>query len=131
MAFQPGHGAYLSIDSVDISAYTDTESLDRVSETLEVTNFGSAGNREYISGLRGHAISIGGSWDPALDAVMEAADDGAVVPFVFGPEGNASGDVQRTGNALIGNYSHGSAVEDKTVWTATFQPTGVVTRATV
>ena len=130
MAFQPGHLAYFSLDATDISQYTDSESLNRVRDTLEVTSFGDT-DKEYISGLRGHTVQISGSWDPTLDGVVDASDDGATVAFVFGPEGNDSGDVQYSGNALFTNYQLSASVSGKATWSATFTPSGAVTRGTV
>jgi len=131
MTFQPGHKAYFSLDTSDISAYLDSQSLDRARDTLEVTTFGDAPDRDHIAGLRSHAIALSGPWDPAADAILDGADDGAVVVFVFGPEGNDSGDVQYTGNALFSNYSISNGVDGKTEWSASFTPTGAVARGTV
>ena len=130
MAKQPGHNAYLSLDATDISTYTDTESLDRIRNVLEVSAFGDD-DRAYIAGLRGHGLAMSGPWDPTGDAVLDGADDGAVVAFVFGPEGNDSGDVQYSGNAFFANYNISSPVDGPVTWSATFTPTGAVTRATV
>ena len=130
MAFQPGRNGYLSIDGTDISSYTDSKSLDRVRDTLETTAFGDT-DRAYISGLRGYSISMSGPWDPTGDGVLDGADDGATVAFVFGPEGNTTGDIQYSGSALISNYNISTSVDGRVEWSATFQPTGTVTRATV
>ena len=130
MAFQPGQNAYLSIDGTDVSAYCDSQTLNRVRETLETSVFGSD-DRAYISGLRSHALDASGPWDPVGDAVFDGADDGAVVAFVFGPEGNDSGDVQYTGSCLFGNYNVSVGVDGKAEWSASFQPSGAVTRGTV
>ena len=130
MAFQPGHSAYFSLDGSEITAYLDSQSLDRTRDTLEVSVFGNT-DRDYISGLRGYSISLSGPWDPAADAILDGADDGATVAFVFGPEGNDSGDVQYSGNALFSGYSMSTSVDGKVEWSASFQPTGTVTRSTV
>ncbi len=130
MAFQHGSNAYLSIDATDISSYTDQQSLDRVVELAETTAFGDD-DKTYIAGLRGHTISISGNWDPTLDSTLDGADDGAVVAFVVGPEGNTSGDVQYNGNCFITDYSWTAGVSDKVTWSANFTVSGAVTRATV
>lgn len=130
MAFQPGHNAYLSVDGTNISSYADSQSLNRVREALETTAFGDA-DRAYISGLRGYSLPMSGPWDPVLDAAIDGADDGATVAFVFGPEGNTTGDVQYSGSALFTNYTITVGVSGKTEWSAVFTPTGAVTRATV
>lgn len=130
MAFQPGRTGYLSIDGTDISGYCDSKSLDRARDTLDVTAFGDA-DYAYIAGLKSASIPMSGAWDPTLDGVIHGADDGATVAFVFGPEGNDSGDVQYSGNCFFENYSISNSVSGRTEWSATFKTTGAITRGTV
>ena len=130
MAVPHGSGSYLSIDATDISTYCNTQSLDKVRDLAETSTFGAT-DKTSIAGLRGHSISIGGPWDPTLDAAMDTADDGAVVAFVMGPEGNVSGDIQYSGNCLISNYNWTSPVGGETTWSASFTVSGAVTRAAV
>ena len=127
MAFQHGKNAYLSIDATDISSYTDQQSLNRVKDLFETTTFGN-NDKTYIDGLREYDLSIGGKWDPALDLALDGTDDGATVVFVFGPEGNTSGDVRYSGDAFIANYNIDTPVGGGVTWTASFKPTGAVTR---
>lgn len=129
MAFQAGKNAYLSIDGTDVSAYTDNESLNRVIDQLETSTFGS-GNKTFINGLRSFDLSSSGPWDPTFDAVIAAADDGASVAFVFGPEGNTTGDIQYSGNANLSAYGITNGVSGRTEYSCSFQPTGAVTRGT-
>ncbi len=130
MAFQHGKTSYLSVDGTDISSYTDSCSLDRSIDTAETTAFGDD-DRTYIAGLRGSSFSASGHWDPTGDGVLIGADDGATVAWVYGPEGNTAGDVQYSGNAILTGYNQSSGVGDKVAWSASFQVTGTVTRATV
>jgi len=130
MAFQAGHNAYFNLDAADITAYCDTQSLNRVRAVLETTPFGVS-DTTSMAGIRSHTLSIGGPWDPTGDATLDGADDGAVVAFVFGPEGNTSGDIQYTGNALFADYNISTSVSGRVAWSANFTPSGAVTRATV
>ncbi len=93
MAFQAGHNAYMEIDGTNITAYTDSQSLDRVRNLLETSPFGVT-DRTYIAGLRSHTIALSGPWDPTLDAAMVGADDGATGAFKFQPEGNITDDIK-------------------------------------
>ena len=129
MAFQAGFGSHISIDGTDISQYADNKTLDRLREMLETTSFGDT-DRTYIAGLRGFTLQASGSWDSAVDAVIHGADDGAVVVWVFGPEGSTSGDVRYTGNCFLDNYSQASTVDGKVTWSASFTIDGAVTRNT-
>lgn len=130
MAFTHGKNAYVSMDATNVTAYCDTQSLDRVIALAATTAFGDNDDTS-IAGVRSHTISIGGHWDPTLDGVMVGADDGAVVAFVCNPEGNTTGDITYTGNCLITNYNWSAGTSDRVTWSASFTVTGAVTRGTV
>jgi hypothetical protein len=127
MAFQPGHGSYLLLDTNDWSSYMDSESLDQVRDTLETTAFGD-GARTYIAGLQSGSISLSGPWDSVLDGYVIATNDGAVVAYEFGPEGSSG--VKKSGNALFTDYSVSTSVDGRVEWSASFQPTGAITTGT-
>ena len=129
MAFQAGHNAYFSLDGTDVSSYLDNESLDRARNNRETTVFGVT-DRTYISGLREHSVSLSGPWDPTLDGYVEAANDGAVVAYEFGPEGSTAGDVKKSGDCLFSDYSVSTSVDGRVEWSASFQPTGAITTGT-
>ena len=130
MAFQHGKVAFITIDAVDITAFTDNQSLARVIALAETTSFGND-DATSIAGVRSHTITLSGGWDPTLDAAMVAADDGSSVAFVANPEGNTSGDVTYTGSCFIENYTWNAGVTDKVTWNASFTVTGAVARSTV
>ena len=125
MAFVHGKDATMSVDAQAITAFTDSTSLNKVKDLFETTVFGND-NKTFIDGLREHDISIGGKWDAALDLIMANADDGASVLFDFSPDG---GTTSFTGSSFISNYNIDSPVGGGVTWTASFKPTGVVTRA--
>lgn len=129
MAFQPGHTAYFLLDATEITSYLDSASLGRVRDTLETTTFGNT-DRTYLAGLRSGSIDLSGPWDPTCDATLVGADDGAVVAYEFGPEGDTAADIKYSGNALFSNYSVSSSVDGRVEWSASFQPTGTITRGT-
>ena len=126
MAFVHGKTSTMSIDATDISARVDTTSLNKVKDLAETTNFASTGdNKEFIDGLRGHEISIGGPWDSTVDGVMATADDGSSVLFDYSPDGA----INYTGSCFISNYSVSSPVGGRVDWSASFTVTGAVARA--
>ena len=129
MAFQHGKNAYLSIDGNDVTAYCDTQSMDRAIALAETTVFGND-DATSIAGVRTHTIQIGGPWDPTMDGYMVAADDGSSVAFVLGPEGNTSGDYQYSGSAFISNYNWQATPGGRVGWSASFTVSGAVTRGT-
>ena len=121
-----GKTSTMSIDATDISARVDTTSLNKVKDLAEVTVFASTGdNKEFIDGLRGHEITIGGPWDSTLDGVMATADDGSLVAFDYSPDAT----INYTGNCFISNYNISSPVGGRVEWTASFTVTGAVARA--
>ncbi len=116
----------MSIDGTAIAARLDTTSLNKVKDLAEVTTFNSTGdNKEFIDGLRGHEISIGGPWDATLDAVMATADDGSSVLFDYSPDAS----INYTGSCFISNYNISSPVGGRVDWSASFTVTGAVARA--
>ncbi len=126
MAFVHGKTSTMSIDATDVSARVDTTSLNKVKDLAETTVFASTGdNKEFIDGLRGHEISIGGPWDTTVDAVMATADDGSSVLFDYSPDGT----INYTGSCFISNYSISSPVGGRVDWSASFSVTGAVARA--
>ena len=127
MAFKSGKNSYFSVDGTDISAYTDSLSLSRDVNTLEVTNFGSSGNAQFLAGIEGLTISGSGSWDATGDGVMAGLFDGSVVAFDYRPDNTGSAP-KYTGNALVTNYTVDSAVGDKVAFSFSLVVTGGVTR---
>ena len=126
MAFVHGKTSTMSIDATDISARVDTTSLNKVKDLAETTNFASTGdNKEFIDGMRGHEISIGGPWDATVDAIMAGADDGSSVLFDYSPDAS----INYTGSCFISNYSISSPVGGRVEWSASFTVTGAVGRA--
>jgi hypothetical protein len=127
MAFEPGHGAYLLLDGNSWTPYLDSESLDQTRDTLETTVFGQS-SRNFIAGLNTGSISLSGPWDATLDGYAIAANDGTVVAYEFGPQGNSG--VKKSGNALFSDYSVSTSVDGRVEWSASFQPTGDITTGT-
>lgn len=138
MAFQHGRTGYFNLDDnsgtpADLSAYVDNIDFPQTLETAETTVFGSTA-KTYIVGLKDSTFSVGGSWDPTLDAHMSSMLVGANFAnsktFVIGPQGSTGGQIKYTGECFITNYSGAVPVGDKVTWTADFQVTGAVTRTT-
>lgn len=125
MAFQHGKDTTLSIDGSAVTAYTDSTSLNKLKDLFETTVFGND-DKTYIDGLREHDLSIGGKWDPVGDAIFAGADDGASVAFSYVPGGST---VTYSGNCFISNYNIDSPVGGGVTWSASFKPTGAVTRS--
>jgi len=137
MAFRHGSKAQITINSVDLSAFSDNLSLDLTPETADVTGFGATW-RSHIPGLIGGTLSVSGSYDPAdstgpADAIFDAItaqNSAGYIAVVDKPGGTASGQRTNSFNAIISGYNETSVVDDKVTWSAELTVTGAVTPVT-
>lgn len=137
MAFRHGSKAQITINSVDLSAFSDNLSLDITPETADVTGFGSTW-RNHIPGLIGATLEVSGSYDPTestgpADAIMDAITaqlSAGYVAVVDKPGGTASGQRTNSFNAIVSGYNETSVVDDKVTWSASLTVTGAVTPTT-
>lgn len=131
MAFVHGKGTSITVDSVDLSAFTNNVAKKRSADGHDTTTFGQSGHT-YQGGLTDGTYTLTGTYDGAATdtprAVLEAAL-GTVVPFVYQQE-TATGSPQSTGNALITAYEETAPVADMITWSATLQISGAETEGT-
>jgi predicted secreted protein len=133
MAFVHGKVAVFKIDNsagslTDISAYCDNVDFPLTADTAEVTTFGDD-FKDYIPGLRDGTISISGSFDATVDALLAGILLKAGT-YEFGPAGGAGGAIRYTGEAICTAYNVSAPVGDKVSFSAEFQATGTMTRDT-
>ena len=137
MAFRHGSKAQITINSVDLSTFSDNLSLDISPETADVSAFGSTW-RSPIPGLIGATLSVSGSYDPTetsgpADAIFDAItaqNSAGYVAVVDKPGGTASGQRTNSFNAIVSGYNETSVVDDKVTWSAELTVTGAVTPVT-
>ena len=133
MAIQALTAEVVSINSVDISAYTKSATLVIDVNQLDTTDFASAGWTEMIGGLKSGTLSIELMDDVADNEIDEDfyAIIGTVVPFAVRLSSAAVGasNPNYTGNVLITSHSLGGAVGDLATKSYSFPITGAVTRA--
>lgn len=133
--FRHGKSAVFKVDNAagtltDISNTLNTVSFPREAETLETTSFGSS-DRTYIVGFKNGTISIDGSFDATVDTHLAAIlGQDATVSFEYGPEGSTATYTKYTGECIMTSYETSAGVSDIVSFTASFQITGAVTRAT-
>jgi hypothetical protein len=132
MAFIHGKGTSISVDSVDLSAFTDNVSYKRAIDSHDVSTFGATGHK-YQGGLTDGTITLTGTYDDGSSTpktTLEAAMDGGVeVAFVY-EEQVASGKAKTTGNVLVTAYEETAPVADMIKWSATLQLSGTMTVGT-
>lgn len=138
MAFRHGSKASITINSVDLSAYSDNLSLDITPETADTTGFGSTW-RTHLPGLIGATLSVSGSYDPTATSGPAAAINDAItaqasagyVAVVDKPGGSGTGQRNNAFNAIVSGYNETSTVDDKVTWSAELTVTGAVTMTTL
>lgn len=134
MAFTHGKDSVFKIDNTsavltDVSAYVDNvEGLPGEQEFDDVTAYGDEGHKQ-IPGLENPSISVSGSWDATLDAIMGPRRT-ATASFEFGPAGSTTGLVKYSGECWVTNYTVSAPVANKVSWSADLKVDGTVTRGT-
>lgn len=135
MAFAHGSKAVFKLDNgagtlTDISAYVTTVGFAPKADTADVTTLGKTA-KEFLAGLRDATISLEGVFDPAVDAILDAAlGAGATKTFEYGPQGSGTGAVKYTGECICTSYEVSAGVDDAGKFTAELQVSGAVTRGT-
>lgn len=135
--FRHGKNAVFKVDNsggtlTDISSALTDVSLPRSIETAETTTFGvTGGAKTYITGLNDATLSVSGRFDATVDAHLAGIlGQDATVSFEYGPAGSTAGYVKFTGEAIMTKYDLSSPVGDVVSFSADFQVTGQITRAT-
>lgn len=134
MAFRHGKYAEVTVNSVDLSSFSDSVELSIDVDTAETSTFG-VDWKTHIPGLAGATVELTGNYDPtattgpasALSALIGAA------PFAVEvhPGGDVNGQIEHTFNAILTNYSESSPVGDKVTFSASLLVTGAVTTVEV
>jgi len=140
LAFDHGKGAVFYIDDGDgpalrdISSFVSSADFNRDIDVPESTVYGQD-DRTYIPGLRGATLSISGFWDSTattgIDHILDQIAIKTVTStFIYGPQGDTTGDLIYTGECLMTSYSISAPVDGIVSFTADFQVTGAVVRDT-
>ena len=112
----------------DISQYLTSVTYNPEADTAETSALGTAA-KTYIGGMKDGSLSCEGMFDPALDAIMDAALANSKA-FEFGPQGTTTGSVKYSGNLILTSYEVETSTDDIGSFSAEFQRTGDHTRGT-
>lgn len=127
--FKYGAKAVVTVNAVDLSAFSDDGVLDIGVDTAETTTFGAT-YKTFIEGLAESKFSLKGNFDPTAAtgpaAVLTGLIGGGAKVVVFSPAGTVSTELKRTVSAILTKYTEHSAVGDKVTFVAEFQGTGAV-----
>lgn len=135
MAFSHGRTTTFSIDDSggtarDLSAYTESASIDLVGDTDETTTFGGGDSRTFIRGLNGGSFSASGYYDNTAttgpDVVLEGLyDNTSTSTFAISFDADTT---TYGGEALMNSFNTSAAVGGVVSWSADFTVTGQTTR---
>lgn len=134
MANIQAYNAALKVGGTAITGYIDSMSYSEDTDAIETTTFGTA-FRSFLPGLTVATLDCSGHYDPgtaAPDVVFNAVRAAGTAVQVIGyPGGTATGQRSYTGTAFLTNYSWSDDVSDDAKWSATWQFTAAVTKATL
>lgn len=135
-----GRKAFFSLTDVgavvrDISNALNNVDYPETIDTAETSGFGDD-DKTFVIGLKTRTIRIAGNWkgdandvDAILSGLAGGGADGTVfTSYVYGPAGDANGEVEYTGTAILTNYSKSSPIGGVVTFSADFQCTGAHVR---
>jgi hypothetical protein len=131
MAFVHGKGTSITVDSVDLSAFTSNVAKKRSADSHDTTTFGQDGHT-YQGGLTDGTYTLTGTYDGGASSVPRDTLEGAlgtVVAFIYEQE-VGTGKPKSTGSALITAYEETAPVADMITWSSTLQISGTETEGT-
>lgn len=110
------------ITSVDFS---------RTRDLPEANVFNQGGAKSFVAGLSEGEFGVELMWDATVDAHLNGlVDYTTAISFQYGPDGSTSGKPKYTGSCFLTNLSAPATVGDVKTFSATFKPTGAITRST-
>lgn len=129
-----GSGAHFAVNDgttlQTLSTYITSTDWNPTQDTHDDTTYGNTGHT-FRGGLTNGTITINGFWDKTATTGPDAVLTGLLsvktpVAYAFGPDGNASGKVKKSGNCLLNSYSVSAPVADLVTFSAQFNLSGAV-----
>lgn len=134
MSFRHGKSAAVTVNAVNLSAFSNEGSLSLDIDTAETSAFGQDW-KTNLAGQGGGSLELSGHYDPVAGGpgatIFPLLFTTAAIPVVWYPGGNVTGQTSYTFNAIVTGYTEGASTGDRVTFSATLMTTGVVTRATV
>ena len=130
MALVHGKNTVITVDSTDLSQYTNESEFTKETDTHEVTAYGDDA-KNYNPGLNDAQFSMGGHYDSTAStgprAKLNAVYAGnAAVTIERRPEGTGAGLPQDAFSAILTSYVETDPVGDMVTWSAEWQVSGDV-----
>jgi len=128
MTFVHGRLTVITLNAVDLSAFTNTSSFERESDEHDVTCYGAT-DHVVQGGLGKGAASMGGIYDNGATGPRDTIEPliGTVVTLIRKPEGTGSGLPQDSVSVLVKKYVESSPVADMVSWSCEMTLAGAVT----
>lgn len=129
MAFIHGKNTVVTVDSDDLSAFSEASSFTSTTETAEVSSYGTMA-KQFIGGLTDGTFTLSGSYDDGATGPRGTLQPlqiaGAAITVIRQPEGAGAPMPQDSFSAIITSYVESAPVGDKIGWTCDFQITGAI-----
>jgi hypothetical protein len=128
MTFVHGKSTYISLNGVDLSAYTTTSQLERTADKHDVTTYGQL-THVYNGGLTDGTATMSGVYDNGASGPRASikALIGTTCTLVRRPDGTGSGKAQDSVTVLVEKYTETNPVADMVTWACDMQLSGAVT----
>jgi hypothetical protein len=126
--FVHGMTTYISLNAVDLSAFTTTSELGRTADSHNVTTYGKT-SHVFAGGLLNGTASMSGVYDNGATGPRDTIEPliGTVVTLIRRPEGTGSGKPQDEVDVLVTGYTETNPVADMVTWTCQMQCSDDVT----
>lgn len=121
--FVHGKGTAVSLNSDDLSVYSNSVEWTRTPDSHDVTTFGK-NSKVYNGGLLDGTATVQGTYDNTASTGPAAVIEplvGTVVEFIYQPEGLGSGKPTKTVDVLVGEYTETAPVADMITWSVSLQ----------
>lgn len=118
MTFVHGKNTYVSLNAVNLSAYTNSSEFARTADSHDVTCYGKD-DHVKAGGLGDGTFKMSGIYDNTAVSGPRAAIEpliGTVVQLIRRPEGTGSGKPQDVVNVLVVGFTETSPVADMVSW---------------
>lgn len=128
MTFVHGKNTYVSLNGVNLSAFTTSSQLEKTADKHDVTTYGQT-THIYGGGLLDGTGSLSGVYDNGVAGPRAAILPllGTTTTLVRRPDGTGSGKAQDSVTVLVEKYVETNPVADQVTWSCDFQLSGPVT----
>lgn len=130
MAKVHGKNMVITVDSDDLSQYTNTSEFNPTTDEHDTTTYGSDGHT-FSGGLTNGTFTMAGFYDSTASTgpravLLPIQAAGTAVTVVRQPEGTGSSLPQDSFSGLLTSYTESAPVADYVAWSATFRISGDV-----